>query len=210
MRPLRRLLILMIVLLPWRGHAQPINIHIKLAWLDARNCPACTVAVLRSVADGGRVFGSSVMLQDYDQLANPRQRGIDISAPGPWKCVNHTQGPSAPDPRLRGVNFEVCLRLTARSGQRLTIGYIMHTRDPNGRDNLIVETMFAVDVIGPTSRLPSFSDGPEGIGEDRLVSEHRGEAFDEWDQLLFGHVRHQVVEHGALAEQRMGAALGGV
>src|SRR4051794_20279715 len=60
------------------------------------------------------------------------------------------------------------------------------------------------------SRLPSFSDGPESIGEDRLVGEHRGEAFDQWDQLLFGHVRHEVVEHGALAEQRMGAALGGV
>ena len=65
-------------------------------------------------------------------------------------------------------------------------------------------------VVVACSRLPSFSDGPESIGEDRLVGEHRGEAFDEWDQLPFGHVRHEVVEHGALAEQRMGAALGGV
>jgi hypothetical protein len=67
-----------------------------------------------------------------------------------------------------------------------------------------------IEKLAAASRLPSFSDGPESIGEDRLVGEHRGEAFDEWDQLLFGHVRHEVVEHGALAEQRMGAALGGV
>ncbi len=60
------------------------------------------------------------------------------------------------------------------------------------------------------SRLPSFSDGGESIGEDWLLGEHGDEALDERGQLLFGHVRHEIVEHGALSEERVGAAFGGV
>ena len=43
------------------------------------------------------------------------------------------------------------------------------------------------------SRLPTFSDGPESIGEDPLFGEHRGETLDERSQSLFGHVRHEIV-----------------
>ena len=59
-----------------------------------------------------------------------------------------------------------------------------------------------MSIVAQCSRLPSFSDSRESIVEDRLLGE-RG-------QLLIGHVRHEVVEHSALAKQRMGAALCGV
>ena len=73
----------------------------------------------------------------------------------------------------------------------------------------LVSSLIGVVGVNP-SRLPSFSDGGESIGEDRLLGEHGDEALAERGQLLFGHVRHEIVEHGALAEQRVGAAFGGV
>ena len=79
--------------------------------------------------------------------------------------------------------------------------------DNIGRRNDNLREMF---IISNASRLPSFSDSRESIVEDRLLGEHCGEALDERGQLLIGHVRHEVVEHSALAKQRMGAALCGV
>ena len=77
-----------------------------------------------------------------------------------------------------------------------------------GRAFLLMMTSLIL-VLNP-SRLPSFSDSRESIVEDRLLGEHHGEALDERGQLLIGHVRHEVVEHSALAKQRMGAALCGI
>ncbi len=43
------------------------------------------------------------------------------------------------------------------------------------------------------SRLPSFSDRPESIGENRHFGEHRGEPFGQWQQALLGHGWDEIV-----------------
>src|ERR1700739_2818793 len=78
-----------------RVNAAPLNIHVKFTWLDKRGC--CNGEVLRLVIDGDRVFASSVMLQNYSDLESNYNRAIDLNAT--WKCADHTQDRSAPDPR---------------------------------------------------------------------------------------------------------------
>ena len=57
---------------------------------------------------------------------------------------------------------------------------------------------------------PHFSDRPENVCEERLLVQHAGEALHQWTQPGFRHHGDQVVEHAALAEQRVDAALGRV
>jgi len=54
----------------------------------------------------------------------------------------------------------------------------------------------------------SFSDGSESISKDREFRQHRGKPLDERLQPRLRHGWDQVVEHAALAEQRIGASLG--
>src|ERR1019366_3886559 len=60
------------------------------------------------------------------------------------------------------------------------------------------------------SRLPSFSDGSESIGKERQFGEHGSELLDQGQQPNLWHGGDQLVEHAALAEQRMSALLGGI
>jgi hypothetical protein len=55
---------------------------------------------------------------------------------------------------------------------------------------------------------PHLSDRPENVSEQRLVLQHAGEALHQRTQPDLRHHRDQIVEHAALAEQRMDAALG--
>src|SRR5271168_1851933 len=57
---------------------------------------------------------------------------------------------------------------------------------------------------------PHFSDEREGLRQRFILSYEFSEAGDEWPQAGLGHVGYQLVEHAALAEQRMGSAFGGV
>ena len=57
-------------------------------------------------------------------------------------------------------------------------------------------------------RLPSFSYRSKSIGKDREFGEHGGEPSEQRAQPLLWHRGDEVVEHAALAEQRMGASLG--
>src|SRR5271170_5489587 len=57
---------------------------------------------------------------------------------------------------------------------------------------------------------PHFSDEREGLRQRLILSYEFSEAGDEWPQAGLGHVGYQLVEHAALAEQRMGSAFGGV
>jgi len=61
-----------------------------------------------------------------------------------------------------------------------------------------------------SSRLPSYSDDSESIGEDREFGEHGSVPLDQRQQSQFRHGGDQLVEHAALAEQRMGAVFGSV
>ena len=60
------------------------------------------------------------------------------------------------------------------------------------------------------SRLPSFSEGSESIGKDREFGQHDSEPLDQRQQPQLRHGGYQLVEHAALAEQRVGASLGGI
>ena len=66
------------------------------------------------------------------------------------------------------------------------------------------------EMMRSISRLPSLSDGTEHLSEDWLGCEYLSELLDQRLQHEFGHVGDEFVEHAALAEQRVGAALGGV
>ena len=57
---------------------------------------------------------------------------------------------------------------------------------------------------------PHLSDRPENVCEQRLLLQHAGETLHQRTQPGFRHRRDQIVEHAALTEQRMDAALGGV
>jgi hypothetical protein len=70
--------------------------------------------------------------------------------------------------------------------------------------------LFHMYFVWLPSRLPSFSDSAESIGEYRKLGEHGSELLDQWQQSQLRHGWDQFVEHAALAEQRMGALLGGV
>ena len=57
---------------------------------------------------------------------------------------------------------------------------------------------------------PHLSDRPENFCEQRLLVQHKREALHQRTQPCFRHRRDQVIEHAALTEQRMDAALGSV
>src|SRR5271170_6307324 len=61
-----------------------------------------------------------------------------------------------------------------------------------------------------TSLIPSFLDDRESLFERAILHDDFAEPFHEGPQSRFGHSRDQFVEHAALAEERMGAMLGGV
>lgn len=48
-------------------------------------------------------------------------------------------------------------------------------------------------------KTPLISQWPEGMSEHGLFSHEGGEAFDQWAQPCFRHVRDQFVEHASLA-----------
>ena len=56
----------------------------------------------------------------------------------------------------------------------------------------------------------SFLDDPVDAREDRAFAEHLLKAFEQRAQARFRHCWNEVVEHRALAKQRVGAALAGV
>ena len=60
------------------------------------------------------------------------------------------------------------------------------------------------------SRLPSFSDRSESIGEDWKLGEYGREPLHERQQPVLGHGGDEFVKHAALPEQRVGAPFGGV
>src|SRR5271163_2630894 len=60
------------------------------------------------------------------------------------------------------------------------------------------------------SLIPSFLDDRESLFERAILHDDFAEPFHEGPQSRFGHSRDQFVEHAALAEERMGAMLGGV
>jgi hypothetical protein len=66
------------------------------------------------------------------------------------------------------------------------------------------------EVYHATSRLPSFSEGSESIGKHREFGQHDSEPLDQRQQPQLRHGGYQLVEHAALAEQRVGASLGGI
>jgi len=57
---------------------------------------------------------------------------------------------------------------------------------------------------------PLLSDGSESIGKDGECGERRGAPLDQEQQSDRWHCGDQLVEHAALAEQQVGASLGGV
>src|SRR5271170_3121997 len=68
-----------------------------------------------------------------------------------------------------------------------------------------------ISPLGITSSLiPSFLDDRESLFERAILHDDFAEPFHEGPQSRFGHSRDQFVEHAALAEERMGAMLGGV
>jgi hypothetical protein len=54
---------------------------------------------------------------------------------------------------------------------------------------------------------PHLSDRTANVCEQRLVLKHLSEALHQRTQPVFRHRRDQIVEHAALTEQRMDAAL---
>jgi hypothetical protein len=80
------------------------------------------------------------------------------------------------------------------------------------RSNVIQTTISSKSVYGVEvpSRLPSYSHDPESIGKHGEFCEHSGEPLDQRQQSRVRHIGDQIVEHAALAEQRVGAPLGGV
>ncbi len=67
-----------------------------------------------------------------------------------------------------------------------------------------------LDFLAVASRIPSFLDWSESIGEGGDFGQHGGEPLDQRQQPHLGHGGDQLVEHAALSEQRMGASLAGV
>ena len=60
------------------------------------------------------------------------------------------------------------------------------------------------------SSIPSFLDPSEGLIEDTVLAQQFGVFGDQGRQPVFGHVGDEIIEQAALAEERMGAALGRV
>ena len=60
------------------------------------------------------------------------------------------------------------------------------------------------------SLIPSFFRRPRKFVRAPILHDDLAEPFHEGPQSRFGHARDQFVEHAALAEERMGAMLGGV
>src|SRR5271168_596679 len=77
-----------------------------------------------------------------------------------------------------------------------------------GRPSLCQETR--PSEISQSSLIPSFLDDRESLFERAILHDDLAEPFHEGPQSRFGHSRDQFVEHAALAEERMGAMLGGV
>src|SRR5271156_4918304 len=69
---------------------------------------------------------------------------------------------------------------------------------------------FVDDDLSLPSLIPSFLDDRESLFERAILHDDLAEPFHEGPQSRFGHSRDQFVEHAALAEERMGAMLGGV
>jgi hypothetical protein len=150
MREISRMFWLYLVLFPANAYSQASDIEVRFAWIDSRGCADCTVARLRLAIDGRRIFASSVMLQDYSELSSNFNRAIELTQPGDWKCANHTQGQSAPDPRLVGMNFEMCARLLSIQGSDYQIGLItkMKKSAPRPDYRLVTNITFHVEIFG--------------------------------------------------------------
>jgi predicted transposase YbfD/YdcC len=67
-----------------------------------------------------------------------------------------------------------------------------------------------IDGGGDLMTPPHLSDRPENVCEERLLVQHAGETLHQRTQPGFRHRGDQIVEHAALAEQRVDAALDGV
>src|SRR5215210_8240491 len=61
----------------------------------------------------------------------------------------------------------------------------------------------------PSFRIRIQSDGAEHGSEDGLLAELGGKALEQRQQLVLEHIGDELIKHGALAEQRVGAPLGG-
>src|SRR5260370_25465564 len=61
--------------------------------------------------------------------------------------------------------------------------------------------------MGPPSRIPSFLNGTEHLGEDRLACQYFRDPLDQWPQPRLWHVRDELVEHASLTQQRVGTPL---
>ena len=106
---------------------------------------------------------------------------------------------------------ELDQRLCQHSCQRGQVEQCYYVPDQIDRDkSLPLRLYVSLRLLISTSQLPSFSDGAESIGEYRKLGEHGSELLDQWQQSQVRHGWDQFVEHAALAEQRMGALLGGV
>jgi hypothetical protein len=128
------------------------DILVNFRWIDVRNCPNCTLAVLHILTSGDTMMVFSVMLQDYSQLDtrnNIGNIGRAVDRSGSWKCANHTQGPSAPDPRVVGATFEDCIRLLNRSGSHYTMEFVQKIKEPapSERYVLITDVSFQLDIL---------------------------------------------------------------
>ena len=81
---------------------------------------------------------------------------------------------------------------------RIELGHAISRQPPSDRILLV------------PSLIPSFLDDRESLFERAILHDDFAEPFHEGPQSRFGHSRDQFVEHAALAEERMGAMLGGV
>jgi hypothetical protein len=132
--------------------AQLSDIEVRFSWVDNRACLECNIIRLRLALDGTTLFASSVMLQNYSDLDTHYNRAIQLDPSANWRCANHTQDQSAPNSSIRGVNFELCLRLAHRSENEILLDYqqkISKAYQPTIVD-LVTYATFLVNISSPT------------------------------------------------------------
>src|SRR5271155_606705 len=109
----------------------------------------------------------------------------------------------------------LCKILAAHEIKPHKVKYYLQNRDPEFAEKMakVLEVYREVETLKVAARAqpsPHFSDEREGLRQRFILSYEFSEAGDEWPQAGLGHVGYQLVEHAALAEQRMGSAFGGV
>jgi predicted methyltransferase len=106
--------------------------------------------------------------------------------------------------RLKPGGCYVIVDHAAAAGAGTSDAQSVHRIEPSSVRKEVEAAGFVLDA----SRLPSFSDRTESIGEQLNFGEHRGKALDQGDQPLVWHRGDEIVKHAPLTEQRMSAAFG--